>query len=128
MSEDTEDLTNLGKRISSLKNLTERISNLEKERDLSELRRESLLKELENQNLETRLFAKNTKKIKGIETRLREINVELSAYKNTWDKRYKEHLENLNKTIEDFKPEMAKDIETKSTDNNSDKPTCCKQQ
>lgn len=123
MSDDTEDLKNSGKRLSNLKNLGKRISNLEKERDLSELRRESLLKELESQNLETRLFVKNTKKIKGIETRLREIDVELSAYKNTWDKRYKEHLETLNNTIEDFKPEMAKDIEDKSTDKKSDKPT-----
>lgn len=123
MSDDTEDLKNSGKRLSNLKNLGKRISNLEKERDLSELRRESLLKELESQNLETRLFVKNTKKIKGIETRLREIDVELSAYKNTWDKRYKEHLETLNNTIEDFKPEMEKDTVNKNTGNKSDKPT-----
>lgn len=72
MSENTEFLKNLGKKI----------SNLEKEKNLSEKRRNAILQELETQNLPTRLFNANSQKAIDIDKRLKEIEFELETYKS----------------------------------------------
>lgn len=98
MSENTEILKNIGKKISSL----------EKEKNLCEKRRDAILKELETQNLPTRHFNQNSQKASDIDERLKSIQFELDNYREKWNKLYKEDLDSINSSFEILQKRMTK--------------------